>query len=342
MTFADIFNTAQKMLAEATGGVAQWKPNLLRNALRVPQASADYSGSTGLINDQYQTVPVPSVGTYAPQPGDPNFIGPTKPAGYVAPTGGTSGPGGAYPTSPSGGGGPSTEEQLAMSRYNNDLSTARSIREQGQQTFQTLLDSINKFRDRAQTGFNNAGQQIVDTASSTLGSNARTGQELLGTSRAMGRAMGLGDSSKFNAQNKVLANLGGTQGNVLATKGQNDRANTLNLQANNDVANTNESNANTYLKGVNDNVSNLENTAATTYGGNLDNIIQYQRQLAALQPLSTANVTTTTPNFSNVSNTLNGLLGGLVGGGTSGVSADTAANAFTSPSDAIRKLMGLK
>ena len=221
-------------------------------------------------------------------------------------------------------------ERIARMRYDADLSNARNIRGQGQNTFDTLMKAITGFRDRAGTQFANAGQEITNTAGETLGSNARAADELSGQARARGRAMGLGDSSKFGLQNKVDANLASMQGSVNARRGENEAANRDVYDERLGQADTQEGEAGNYLRSINDFVSNLENQSAATYGGNLDNVLNYQRQIAALNPLNAGGLSQMTPDFSGIQNTLNGILGGV--GNNLPIGGDVAGSLYNDPS----------
>jgi hypothetical protein len=203
------------------------------------------------------------------------------------------------------------------------------------------MDSINKFRDRAQGLYNSADQAITNTAAENLGADARTGQELQGTSRAMGRALGLGDSSKMNAQNKILANLAGTQGSVMATKGENQTANTNNLQAQNDTADTNEQNANNYMQTVTNGRNQIEAGGQANYDSALQNIVNYNNQIAALQGnVNPSSLTQMNPNFSTVQNTLTPGLTLPTATATTGTDASLAANPVTDPNILNKKITG--
>lgn len=218
---------------------------------------------------------------------------------------------------------------------------ADDVRARGMDTFNNLLKSIGAFRDRAGVLRDNAGQEIINTASEILGSNARSGREATGVSRAMGRAMGLGDSSKFNNQNKVLSSLIGTQGSTLANKGENVRANQAEYSGRIDQADAQESEANTYLKGVNDSASSLERSGLNDFGGNVDIAgATFAKMLAdvkanadaikAINPVNAGGLTQYAPNTSGITNTINGVLASL-GGGNMGTSVETNANPYSSP-----------
>lgn len=200
---------------------------------------------------------------------------------------------------------------------------ARSIRENGQNTFQSLLDQVSKFRDRAKELYTNSDQQITNTSADTLGSNARTAQELAGESRARARAVGLGDSSKFTTQNKVDANLAATQGNVLAKKGENQRANDVLLQTRNDQADTNTATANDYLKQINDYAGQVENAGVNNYGGALDNLLARANALSAINIPNAQGLSGYTPDMTGIINTLNGLITPGTSAGTTTIDTPT-------------------
>lgn len=277
--------------------------------------------------------------------------GPAYP-GPITSLGGGGGNRNPQPTQPAAPQGPS-EQDLAQQAYNNRINAVRSlfdrtkqqandIRGQAAKTFEDLIKAVGAFRERATTQFNNAGQEITNRSSEILGQNARTGQEALGTSRAIGRALGLGDSSKFNQQNKVIASLAGTQGNTLAKKGEENRANQALLQERNDQAQANEDEAGRYRTAVEDEARRLETTgidqfgenidaASSTLGNSLNSIINYQRQLAAIAPLQAGGLTQMAPNFDGIVNTLNGVLPNATGAAAP-TTLDGAVNINNDPS----------
>jgi hypothetical protein len=212
-------------------------------------------------------------------------------------------------------------EQARRNRINSYRAQAGNIRSQAQNTFDNILKSVNSFRDRNSTLFSNAGQEITNNASSILGQNARTAVESAGEARARGRALGLGDSSKFNLQNKVQGNLASTQGNTIARRGEENRANRNIFDERQDQAQSQEDEANTYLRGAMDKATTIENTGydagEEVFANSLNDIVNYQRQLAAINPVKAGNLTQYTPNFSGITNTINGVLSGLGSGGAS-------------------------
>ena len=230
-------------------------------------------------------------------------------------------------------------EMARRNRINAAKSQAANLRSEGQSTFDNILKSINAFRERSNTLKTNAGQEIVNRASSILGSNARTGRELEGETRARGRALGLGDSSKFINQNKLASNLAATQGNTRARQGEEDRANSALFDERQDQAQTQEDNAGTYLKGINDRATTVENTGYDSgeeiFGNALNDIVNYQRTLATINP-NTAGLTQYSPDFSGITSKLSSVLDGASGGQTT---EDNFANPATTTNimDILRK-----
>jgi hypothetical protein len=219
---------------------------------------------------------------------------------------------------------------------------ANSIRSQATNTFNDLLKAVTAFRERAGTQFNNAGQEITNTASGILGSNARTAQEALGTSRALGRSLGLGDSSKFNQQNKVIGNLAGTQGSTLAARGEQNRSNRLAYDERLGQAQSQEDEAGRYRTALEDQARQLEATglgqfgddtaaADNAFGQSLNGIINYQRQLAQINPVQAAGLTQFNPDFGGITNTLNGITP-TAGAGATGADPNAGANPVYDPS----------
>lgn len=227
--------------------------------------------------------------------------------------------------------GPSASD-LAYQRWRSAIDQANRFRTSGKATFDDLIKSVSGFRDRAQTQFNNAGQEITNTAGEILGSNARSAEELAGQGRAQGRALGLGDSSKFNRQQKVNSGLASSQGSVLANRGENERANRGVYDERLGQADAKENEANAYLREVNDRASAVESAGVDNYGSALDNILNYQRQVAALNPSSLQQYT---PNLSSIQNTLTGVLGGQAARSIPG--GDMAAN-LADPTDYFSRL----
>lgn len=218
---------------------------------------------------------------------------------------------------------------------------AGDFRSSGQATFDNLLKSIGAFRERAGTLKANSAQEITDTASGILGSNARSAREAAGQSRALGRAQGLGDSSKFNAQNRVTSSLLGTQGSTLANRGQNERANDALYQERQDQAQSQEDTANTYLKGINDQANAIENTALDQFGEDygqadlsfasmLNEIQNRNNALSSLQPADASTLTPYANNTSGITNTINGILSNYGGAGST-ATADMGANPVSDP-----------
>lgn len=232
------------------------------------------------------------------------------------------GGGGAAPTGGGDMGGGVDELALAEAARRNRISSykaqAGNIRGQAQGAFDNILKAVNAFRERAKTQFDTAGQEITNNASEILGSNARTATEAAGSARARGRAMGLGDSSKFQLQNKVQGNLASTQGNTIARRGEEEANNRGVFQERTDQAQGQENEANSYLKNAMDRATTVENTGydagEEVFTSALNDIVNYQRQLAALKPVQAEGLQQYAPNFGGIANTINGVLDGLGGG----------------------------
>lgn len=224
----------------------------------------------------------------------------------------------------SGDSGDSHGEDLAYQAWRAAIDQANRIRESGKATFDDLLRSVGAFRDRAKDQFTNAGQEIINSSADTLGANARMADSLGTKAARRGRALGLGDSSKFRNQNEVEGNLAQTQGNVLARRGENERANQGLYDERLDQAQSNEDQANAYLRNINDSASQVEQQGALNYGGALDNILQYQRQLSQLQAPQAGSLQQYSPDMSGIANTLNTLLSSMSNRPVQG--GDMAAN----------------
>jgi len=256
--------------------------------------------------------------------GNPNYRPPANDQTTTPPGGGGafSAPGGGGAGDQGGGGGQVDELALAeaarRNRINSYKAQAGNIRSQAQGAFDNILKAVAAFRDRSKTQYDTAGQEITNNASEILGSNARTATEAAGSARSRGRAMGLGDSSKFALQNKVQGNLASTQGSTIARRGEEESSNRNLFQERNDQAQGQEDEANTYLKNANDRATTVENTGydagEEVFTSALNDIVNYQRQLAAVKPVQAEGLQQYAPNFGGIANTINGVLDGLGGG----------------------------
>lgn len=252
-------------------------------------------------------------------------------------------------------------QQLAESETDRRIRMVRELFDQGKQQvagyrqnienrFNDIAKAIAAFRDRSTTLRDNAGQEITNTAASTLGSNAKTAQQLAGTANAQGRNLGL--SSRVQLGQKLLGNLQSTQGNVLAKKGENIASNNALFQERQDTANSQESDARTNRDAGLQNADlydrqNLANFgsnyegAQTNFASLLNNILGKAEALNAIKPLDSSGLTAYSPNFSGIVNTINGVLSS-VPNGTGGVSTDAAnlANPQTY-ADYLKRFKGL-
>jgi hypothetical protein len=74
-----------------------------------------------------------------------------------------------------------------------------------------------------------------------------------------------------------------------------------------------------------DRASTLENTGydagEEVFANSLNDIVNYQRQLASIRPVQAEGLTQYTPNFNGITNTINGVLSNL-GGGVGSASQD--------------------
>lgn len=235
----------------------------------------------------------------------------------------------AAPSAPSG----PSESDLALQALNAAKQQAQDIRSEGQNTFNSLLGAVNAYRDRSKQQFTDAAQEIIDNASNILGTNANNAQQLVGKATGQARSLGLGLSSRLNSGQSLLNNLATTQGSTLATEGQNNRSNQVQLDTRNDTAQSNEDQANNYLKQINDAANQVESSGVNNYGTALNNIVNYQRSLAALTPLNSGSLTQLNPDFSSVANTLSSVLGGSTPTSTASAPGAVPANAGANPVD---------
>lgn len=257
----------------------------------------------------------------AVDPNNPTNQSFALPGGGGAPTGGDQGGGGGVDEL-------ALAEAARRNRINSYKAQAGNIRSQAQGAFDNILKAVNAFRERAKTQYDTAGQEITNRASEILGSNARTAREAAGSARARGRALGLGDSSKFQLQNKVEGNLASTQGNTIARRGEEEASNRNLFQERQDQAQGQENEANSYLKNALDRATTVENTGydagEEVFTSALNDIVNYQRQLAALKPVQAEGLTQYAPNFGGIANTINGVLNGLGGRGGGATENDFA------------------
>jgi hypothetical protein len=243
-----------------------------------------------------------------------------------------------------GAGNNTSSEDLANLQLQSDLERAREqagqLRGEGESNFQRLLQGIGAFRDRAGEQFQNAGQQITNTASDLLGQGARLGQSARTRAINEGRARGLGDSSRMGLLNQVTGSLVGNQGRTIAQRGENERANQLSYDTRLDEASDRERQAGDYRNTVESQAGGIERAgtaqAGNTFAQMLDNIRnQYQSLSGLVNPQALSQYT---PNFQGLNNNLNAATSGLQqmtpGGG------NTGANPALNPID-IRKLLGL-
>ena len=220
--------------------------------------------------------------------------------------------------------------QLALeAQINAAKSQAQDVRNEGQNTFNTLLDQIGKYRQRAQDAYTDANTNIVGDANNNVAGNAASAIDNAADVNRISRGLGL--SSAINLGQKFQNARASTVGNVRAAETDNKNQNQQQLNTENSNADTQESQANDYLKQINDQANEVENggfgSALSGYTGALNDIVNYQRQLAAINPLSAGSISTMTPNFSGVVNTLNNVLStaGLPNGGNT-TSANVSAN----------------
>lgn len=309
--------------------------------------------------------------TYTDQGGVPRYVStPTPNVNTNATslnlngTGGGTG-GGSGVQIPTGGGDPGVD--LAKQAYEQRINAIRNlfgqtkqraadIRSEADRTFADLLKQVGAFRDRSKGLFDTAGQEITNNASEILGSNARTAREQEGTLRAQGRALGLGDSSKFRQQTGLAGRLAAAQGDTLATRGEQNRANQNLFQERQDQAQAQEDEATRYKQNVYDQARAIENigldqfgdnvdAASNAFGTSLNNILNYQRQLASINPLQANSISAYTPDFSNVKDAISQIIGTpLSSGSGSGISFDLgSANPVqpTSILDLLKRSKGL-
>lgn len=209
------------------------------------------------------------------------------------------------------------------------LANAQSYRDRGLQTFNDLIKSVNDFRNRA-SDLRSAGEQtITNQTADTLGSNAKTAQQLAGAANAQGRNLGL--SSKVNLGQRLLGNLEGTQGNVLAKKGENLTANENLYQSRQDQANAQEAQANQYKQGIESGVNQIQAGGLADYTGALQAIQERANALASLNPLNAGGLSGYSPDFSGITNTLNSVIGSIPSVTGSGANTNQAVNLVTDP-----------
>jgi hypothetical protein len=179
------------------------------------------------------------------------------------------------------------KKQSAMEQASRELARAGQIKAD-------TLTSIGDFRNRSNTAFQNADQQIVDTASGQYGENAQSFQSLVENLANQLRARNIGTSGQVSAKGRLMETLAKQQGATTAEKGRNSRENQLMLDERMNQASEQERTANTQYQGAADQASTIERmgvdqfgldeaAAANAFTTNLNNLIQQQQQLALLK-----------------------------------------------------------
>ena len=221
--------------------------------------------------------------------------------------------------------------QLALeAQINAAKQQASDIRNEGQNTFNSLLSNINAYRQRAQQAYTDANTNIVGDANNNVAGQASSAIDNAADVNRIARGLGL--SSAINLGQKFQNARASTVGNIRAAETTNKNQNQQQLNTENDNADTQESQANDYLKQINDQANEVENggfgSALSGYTNALNDIVNYQRSLASINPLSAGSITTLTPDFSSVVNTLNNVLSGA---GVTGTTTPTSANSNANP-----------
>lgn len=205
---------------------------------------------------------------------------------------------------------------------------AQGFREGGMRTFNDIINSVGRFRQRSGELRDTADQQITNTFSDILANNARMGREAMTNSVRRGRAMGLGDSSKFRNQNQIQGRLNQTQGNAVAQRGENRLENTNMYNSRMDQAQGTEDQANTYRQGIEGTYSNLVGNANTNYQNAIATLQQLVGNMGNLRGLDSSGLTAMSPN-TNFTNTLNSVVGSAGGNQTAGMEASNLAAPLT-------------
>lgn len=287
------------------------------------------TGGTGLANIiAGRSNPAPVQPTYVPRQSTPtnqSVLGANSGFDTVLNRATNPTSGGGNPGATDGG---SSGEDVARLAYNAALAQANALRERGRSTFNDLLASVSKFRDRSLDYKNTGEKEIFSNAANVLGSNAGTARDLAASANAQGRNLGL--SSRINLGQKILGNLQGTQGSTLAARTQNldENRNLYNTRI--DQADAKEAEANQYLKSVEDAASNVAAGGLSDYSGALQNIVDRANALAAVNPLNSAGLSAFTPNLSGITNTLNGIISNNAGPVTPGAT-DQGGNLYVDP-----------
>ena len=217
-----------------------------------------------------------------------------------------------------------TGQDFAYEAWRSAIDQANRIRNSGRATFDDLIKAVGAFRDRAKTQRDDSGQEITNRFGEIMGQTGLMGRQTATDAARRGRALGLGDSSKFRNQNLVAGNLALQQGGNLAKRGENERANEALYQERLDQAQGQEDQANRYLRDINDYASGVETQGMHNYANTLSSLIDRANQLAALKPLNAGSLQAYQTDTSGLTNVLNGLLGSMQSRQISG--GDMAAN----------------
>lgn len=205
--------------------------------------------------------------------------------------------------------------QQWLAGLENAKRQAQSLRSQGQNTFQRLIDAARGYSERAAELRDLGSQQITNTFNELAGGNARLGQDARQQALLRARAGGYGDSSKLGLLNQVTGNLAGMQGSALARKGENEALNLADYKAREAEAEQQRKAAQDYMTGIEEAAGELERQGIQNvgydYGQNLSGLAQRLQAMQAMNPLNAQSLTQYTPDYSGLTNTLNSLLSGL-------------------------------
>ena len=213
-------------------------------------------------------------------------------------------------------------QQRIQNIFNYDKAQADMERTNAVNRFNDILSAVDAFKKQAQTQFTNAGQEITNTASDLLHGNATNAADLVGKATGQARSLGLGLSSRLNLGQGLMQNLESTQGNTMAKKGEQDRANQVQLDQRNDTGDAQVRDATTAEQNTLAAADQLDRKSVADYGTNesqagldfgnmLNNIVNYNRSLQAMTPVDSGSLTAYNPDMSGIVNTINSVISGL-------------------------------
>jgi hypothetical protein len=189
----------------------------------------------------------------------------------------------------------------------------------------------------------NAGQEITNSASDILSGNAVNARQLVGKATGQARSLGLGLSSRMNLGQGLLQNLESTQGNTMAKRGEQDRANQVQLDQRIDTGDAQARDAQTAKDNALASADAYDRVNVANYGTNsdqagldfanlLNNVVNYNRSLQAMATPDAKSLVQMQPDMTGIQNTIGSVLASLP---SSGVTTGNVATNLASPTSLV-------